>query len=477
MKNSRLPALLLSLALTLGLLVPLPALAAGEEAAPPVTHLVVGEGNARSERLAEMHIDATAALLMDQSTGTVLYEQNGRERRYPASITKVMTVLLCLEAVERGELSLDQVITVGPEINVGVGPYSSTQNIKEGEEMRLEDVLYCALTASANEACNVIAQAVCGTVAPFVDRMNQRAKELGMADTHFSNTHGYHDDDHYTTAYDIALMCAAAMDRAEFRKIVGSVSYTVPATNLSPQRELHETNALVSNFRYVGYYYPYATGIKTGTTDEAGLCLASAASKDGVDLIAVVLGCQREPGSTGSQGLTQFSESRRLLEWGFDSFDEATILDASSFYYEVPVTLSSQVNYVGIEPQGSISAILPVDLDPEQFKKEVRLDDPQLTAPVTKGQVVGTITVSNGDQVYGSLDLVTVAEVERSELLYRLDQLQRFFSQLWVRVVLILLVAVILILVLRLLLFGRRRRYGRRNTGYRGGGYTGRRKR
>ena len=117
-----------------------------------------------------------------------------------------MTAMLAIEAVDRGELSLNDVITVGSEVNREVGDGSSTQNIKEGEQIRLEDVLYCALTASANEACNVLAQAVSGSVDDFVALMNQRAGELGMEDTHFANTHGYHNEEHYTTAYDLSLI-------------------------------------------------------------------------------------------------------------------------------------------------------------------------------------------------------------------------------------------------------------------------------
>ena len=207
MKKNRLSSFLLALSLTLGLLAPMGAAQAAES---------------RSAILDGMEVEATAAILVDTTYGSldVLYDQNSHERRYPASITKVMTALLTVEAVDNGQLSLDDWITVGPEVNHEVGSGSSTQNIKEGEVMRLEHVLYCALTASANEACNVLAQAVSGSVDDFVALMNQRAGELGMEDTHFANTHGYHNEEHYTTAYDIALMCREAMQHETFRTIV-----------------------------------------------------------------------------------------------------------------------------------------------------------------------------------------------------------------------------------------------------------------
>lgn len=156
--------------------------------------------------------------------------------------------------------------------------------------------------------------------------MNARAAELGMTGTHFSNTHGYHDDDHYTTAYDIYRMCRQAMEFETFRTIVSAKNYTMPATNFHPEeRIVRSTNALISNFRVAGYIYEYATGIKTGHTPEAGYCLAASATKDGHTLLSVVMGCEREPGTTGSEGFLYFDETTRLLEWGFRNFSRRTI--------------------------------------------------------------------------------------------------------------------------------------------------------
>ncbi|MEW3478652.1 D-alanyl-D-alanine carboxypeptidase, partial [[Clostridium] symbiosum] len=158
--------------------------------------------------------------------------------------------------------------------------------------------------------------------------MNDKAAELGMEDTHFSNTHGYHDDDHYTSAYDIYLMCREAMKHETFRTIVGSKNYTMPATNLHPEpRIIRSTNALISNFRVAGYIYEYATGIKTGSTPEAGYCLAASATRENRNLISVVMGCEREPGTSGSEGYIYFDETIRLFKWGFANFSTQTILD------------------------------------------------------------------------------------------------------------------------------------------------------
>ena len=462
MKKNRFLSALLLFTLLAGLLMPTAALAAE------------GSGSAI---LDSIQVQAKAAILVDDDYGEILYEQNAHEQNYPASITKVMTTMLVIEAVDRGEAALTDIVTVGNQVNLGIGEGGSGVGLKEGEQLSLEDLLYCALTASANEACNALAQFLCGDVATFVERMNQRAAELGMENTHFANTHGYHDDNHYTTAYDIYLMCHEAMKHPTFRTIVSSASHTVPATNLSPARELHETNALVSTWRIDNYWYRYATGIKTGSTPEAGYCLASSASKDGVDLIAVVLGAENPKREDGSTNRLQFSESSRLLDWGFNSFSTKKLLDSTYFAGTIPVTLSRETDRIGVQATGELEAILPNDLDPADFQLTPVYDADSLEAPVTKGQVVGHVTVSNGDTVYGQLDLVAVDSVERSELLYRLAQIEAFFSQLWVKVVLIVLAVLIVVLLLRWLLFGRRRRYGGARRAYRGGHYSGRRRR
>ena len=462
MKKSRIFALPLLLALLTSLLA-LPASASG--------------GGSGSAILDGMHIEAAAALLVDDDYGEVLYQQNAYEKAYPASITKVMTSMLTIEAIDRGELSADQIVTVEGDLHHGIGEGGSTADIRLGEQMTLKDLLACALIKSANEACNALAVVVAGDVDSFVALMNQRAAELGMEDTHFSNTHGYHDDNHYTTAYDIYLMCHEAMQHELFRELVSSKSYTIPATNMSEQRNLHDTNALISTFNIRGYFYEYATGIKTGSTPEAGYCLASAATKDGRNLIAVVLGAENPKNADGSTNRLQFSESSRLLEWGFDNFSRQTILDETVYPAEVKVTLSKEASSVAVHPNGTLEACLPNDLDPSTFDLDWTLDADTVEAPVEEGQVMGSITVSYNGTEYGTLDLVAIESVDRSELLYRLDRLEKFFDQLWVKILLVVIIVAAALLILRRLLFGRRR--GRRYaySGSRSRRYTGGRRR
>lgn len=430
---------------------------------------------ASADSVSDMHIDGKAAILVDTAYGEVLFEQNAHEKMFPASITKVMTALLVIEAVERGELSLDQPITAGNTVNDKMISGASTQNIKVGEIMPLRDMLACALIPSANEACNILAETVSGSLTAFAELMNRRAAELGCEGTHFTNPHGLHDDNHYTTAYDIYLICNEAMKYPLFREMVTSKSYTVPATNMAGERILHDTNALISNFNRTGYLYNAATGIKTGYTNEGGYCLASSASKDGRSLIAVVLGCERVPGTTASEGFTYFVESKRLLEWGFSNFSRRTILDGTNPLLTVDVSLSQQAEKVVAEPKGAIEATIPKDWNVADFELRRENFHPDgLEAPVQKGQLLGKVTVVYQGKTYGTLDLVAVADVERSELLYNLDRIQKFFDQTWVKLALVLVLLLVLVLVLRFLVFGKRRRG---SGGSARSGYSGRRRR
>lgn len=453
MKLKRILSLLLCLALAAGLLLP----AASAAEAPQPT--------------------AKAALLVDITYGEkVLFEQNVREKMYPAGLTSVMTALLVIEAADRGELSLDQPITVNSSVSQGLPWGVLNQEIRVGEVIPVGDLLRCALITGALDACNVLADAAAGSIEAFVQRMNERAAELGCEGTRFANPHGLHDDGHYTTAWDFYLICRKAMESEAFREIVGSKSYVVPATNLHAPRELHNTNSLVSNGWRLNYLYKYATGIRTGITDEAGQCLAASAFKDDRELICIVLGCQRAPNSAPGEGFVEFTEAKDLFEWGFNSFSYRSVATTTDLQGDVGVTLS-KTQWVAAQPAGTISAILPNDVSNSELTYDVQWKSETVAAPVQKGQVLGTLTVSYGSETLGTVDLVAVAGVERSQLRFLLAQVAEFFSQLWVKILLISLALLVLILILWAVFFRKRRRAGyssarshpRPRSGYRGG--------
>lgn len=421
-------------------------------------------------------ITAGAALLMDAANDEVLYEKNAYDRMYPASLTKVMTALLVLEAVDEGRLSLDQVVTASTTFTAGLTANGSTQNIQPGEQMSLLDLLYCLLVASANEASNILAETVDGSVSAFVERMNLRAQALGCQDTHFSNPHGLHADDHYTTAHDIYLIARAAMENETFRTIVSTRSHEVPATNMHKARLFYSTNALLVTWYYrESYIYDKAIGIKTGTTDEGGYCLLSAA-KDGADyLISVVLNAPILEKEGGGSDRRQFTESRELFKWGFSNFERRQIVDTATPLAQVEVTLS-KTDHVLVRPAAQLERTLPRDLRQEDIKQEVHLDADTVQAPVTAGQPLGKLILTYEGQTLGEVDLVAVSAAERSQLLYRLDQIRSFFQYTWVKLMAVVLILVLAVLILRRMVLRPRSRYGfRRYSGRRN--YTGRRRR
>ena len=291
-----------------------------------------------------------------------------------------------------------------------------------------------------------------------------------MTSTHFTNTHGYHDPSHYTTARDVSRMCLEAMRHADFRQIVSSVSYTVPATNLSGARELHDTNALVSNFRSGEnrLLYRYAVGIKTGSTPEAGYCLASAAEKNGRMMIAVVLGGQYWKVNGEYVDHNYFTESKALLEHGFNDFSRQSVLSQIEPIDTLPVKLCAQQDYVTVQPAAGLEATLPNDLDPALFQRDVVLPEGPLEAPIQQGQVLGTV------------DLVASTSLERSQWLAALDKLQQIFGKTWVKLLLLAVILVVLVFSLRRAIFGpgrsrRNRRRTSRGQAY-SGSYRGRRR-
>ncbi|MBQ7713305.1 MAG: D-alanyl-D-alanine carboxypeptidase [Oscillospiraceae bacterium] len=423
-------------------------------------------------------VDARAALLVDAGTGEILYEKNARAKNYPASITKVMTALLVLEAADAGTLRLDQEITARESAFEGLASDGSTANIKAGETMTVENLLNCLLIVSANEAAQILAEAVSGNVVDFVARMNARAAALGCADTHFVNPSGLHDDDHYTSAWDVYLITREALGHEAFAEIVARKSYTVPETNVSKARELHSTNYLVSTWRAVGYYYADARGVKTGSTPEAGYCLVANAVRGGRELISVVLGAERVKREDGVTETRSFSETIRLFDHGFNDFKRMELVRADELICEVPVELSGEANYVVARPAEGLTRMVPVGLSPDELEREIALDAPSVDAPVAEGDVLGSLTVSRGGTVYGTVPLVALNGVSASWLLTKEREVRAFFAQAWVRYALFGAAALVIgIAALGVAARRSTRRYrGRRGGRYHYTGYRGRKR-
>ncbi len=393
---------------------------------------------------------AEAAILMDMKSGKVLYSKNENEKMYPASITKIMTAILTLES----GIDFSEVVTASQEAISPITNKHSHMGILVGENLTIENLIYGMLVYSANDAANVLAVRVGGSLDGFVQMMNDKAQELGATNTHFANAHGFHDDNHYTTASDIAIFAQYAMQNETFREIVKTDMYTMEATNKYDEtRYLSSTNHLISRRRQANYYYKKAIGIKTGYTDESGYCLASAAVDGDTELLAVVLNCHNI--TEDESGLYSFSDSKSLLEYGFENFKYITVAPNGTVVADSSVYEAKKNIRVALTPQNDIGNILPVDADMNEVKAETVLNE-KIAAPIAKGDQLGQITYTYMGEEIGSAALVAVNDVEKDYIIASIHLIIKIITHP------VFIILVLLILYLRFTA-DRRRKKRRKN--------------
>ena len=336
----------------------------------------------------ELAVDAQSCLLMEKTTGEVLYAVNEHEQLEPASVTKIMTLLLVMEAIDSGSLHYDDMVTASAyACSMG----GSQIWLKENEQMTVEEMLKAVCVASANDASVALAEHIAGSAEAFVEKMNQRAAELGMEDTHFVNPTGLPAKGHVTSAYDIALMSRELiLHHPDIRRFTTIWMDTLRDGEFS----LSNTNKLIR-------YYEGATGLKTGSTDSALYCLSATAEREGMELIAVIL---KSPTST-----QRFESAKVLLNYGFAAYGLAEVAPEEPLS-PIPVRLSTSAS-VSVEMNGEEKLLVTKD---KMGAMEVQTQlETELAAPVEKGQQVGTLTVTSGEEVLAQLPLVAGESVER----------------------------------------------------------------
>ena len=336
----------------------------------------------------DIPIPAPYAVLMERSTGTVLYEKQAHEHCSPASVTKVMTMLLVTEALDSGVIHRDQVVTASDNACSMGG---SQIWLEPGERMTVSEMLKCVAVVSANDCAVALAELLCGTEEAFVKRMNERAAELGMNDTHFTNCTGLFDDDaHYTSAYDIALMSRELLGHDSIREYTTIWMDTIRDGAFG----LSNTNKLI-------YYYDGATGLKTGFTSKAMYCLSASAERDGVEYIAVVLHAE-----TSAE---RFDSAKALLSYAFANYELASIRPGEA----LPPVLVDLGREESLQPvfEGS-GTLLEEKGKLGELSFTIELPE-SVEAPVSAGQKLGTMTVRGGENVLAVVNIVAPADVER----------------------------------------------------------------
>ncbi len=371
-------------------------------------------------------IASPSALLMDYSSGKILYEKNINEKRYPASLTKIMTAIIVLENCE-----LSDIATVSYDAVMSLSSGYVTANLQIGEELTVEQLLYVLMVGSSNDAAIVLAEHVSGSVEKFADLMNEKAKELGCTSTNFVNPNGAHDENHYSTAYDLALMARYAMKNETFRTLVSTTSYTLPTTNKYDREDriFRTTNSLLhldTSDRADNYYYQYATGIKTGFTTPAGNCLIASANKNNLELITVVLGA-----SQTKDGLSQrYLDTLSLFDYGYNTYTLKQIINKGGIIQTLNIkNATRKTKKVEAVVANDVYALMKqVDKD-SAVLPEINLND-NLKAPLKKGDVIGSVTYTV-DGIQYTEDLLANNDVKKSRFLLKLAILIIIVLILW----------------------------------------------
>jgi D-alanyl-D-alanine carboxypeptidase (penicillin-binding protein 5/6) len=344
--------------------------------------VVFAEGNT------DLGLNAKSAILMEESTGNILYESNPDERLPIASVTKVMTMLLIMEAVDSGKISLDDMVTVS-ENAMSYG--GSTMFLETGEQLTVNDMLKGIAVASANDGCVAMAEHLAGSESAFVDMMNEKAKELGMENTHFMNTNGLDEDDHYSSARDVAIMSRELMKHETIFNYTSIWMDTLRGGKF----QLANTNKLIR-------FYDGANGLKTGSTSKALCCLSAAAKRNDMQLIAVVLGAP-----TSAE---RFASAKSLLDYGFANYAVNTQITAGDEVQNIAVEKGVDKE-VGVVAGDSCSTLVKKGQE-DNITKEIKIDE-TITAPIEAGQKIGTMTISRDGEVIADIDLNASSAVEK----------------------------------------------------------------
>ncbi len=361
--------------------------------------------------------NAKGIYLYNLENNKAVFTQNAEEQVYPTSTVKIMTGILAIENLSE---RLDENITVTSSMLSAVS--GNNIGLAAGEIVTIDSMIRALLVNGANDAAYVLAHTVSGSTEEFVTLMNTKAKELGAHHTHYTNPTGMHDENMYTTAEDTAQIAKYAYGLDLFMEATSSVRYSMPATNTSAARTLHNRNCLLSVYYDKNYYNDQARGMNAGSTPQGGHCVVTAATDGELTYIAVVMGAETINGQIYS-----YINITNLLKWAFDSFTYTQVLSPEQIVCEIPVTLSTAVDYVTLVSTDTLRVYLPADVNvEEEIEISYSTNSKELQAPVYEGQVVGSVTAIYQGNILGTSQLVATTDVTRNDLLYGLYKIEQF---------------------------------------------------
>ncbi len=385
----------------------------------PVSATITEGGEATAEDIGLLTDKISAAYLYNIENDKLIYSLNENEVIYPTSTVKIMTGILAIEALS---YDLSREVEITEEMVAGVA--GNNIELKAGDVLTVESLLYALLVGGANDAAQALAILIDGSVEAFVARMNERARELGAENTHYTNPSGIHDDAMITTVADTAKIALAAYEIPLFMEITSTSKYIVHIINRDIYRNVYSKNYLISTSSVLKYYYKDAAGINSGFTKQGGYCIVTTASRDNLTYLAIVMGASSDE---ETDTIYSYTEVTKLLDYAFASYANIELVKAGEMICEIPVELSGTTDYVTLVTADSLVMYLPTSID---IEKEVLYSyktlSNYLTAPVTEGQRAGVLTVMYHDEIVGNIDLVTTVSVARSEFLYTLEKIKEF---------------------------------------------------
>jgi len=403
---------------------------------------------------------ALAVVLSDKTTGDIIFAENEHTPLHPASTTKVMTALLAVEALDRGDISIADLLTVTPAALADMVPAGSNIGLEVGEQMSFEALLFSIMLESANDASNVLAEYLGGTISGFIEMMNERAVQLGARNTNFMNPHGLTQDGHVSTAYDIFRISQYAIQNPRFVELYSWQERPHAATNMRAAGFFTSTNQLTNPES--PYYFSGASGVKTGFTSASGHSLISTATRSDISLMAVVMGV-----APNQEGVTHFTESALLYNWVFENFTHQELFPAGHEITSVPIALGSDTATIGLLLDRSASALVHIGTDPStDMQQEITLFSEEagepLTAPIQQGDILGELLLHAEGRTFAPIPLIASESVSISRLSYFQSEFENTFSSLWVRLVIVALLILVTLYIVYTIRFNMRKRRQRR---------------
>ncbi len=356
-------------------------------------------------------LTSQACLIYNLETDSILWGREIDTKVFPTSTVKIMVGMLALEHFAE---NLDEVLTVPAEALSGVG--GTTISLQAGEEISVRNLIYAVLMSGANDAACVLAYTIAGNVTAFVNQMNAKVQELGCRDTIYTNCTGIHDENMRTTAHDTLRIALYAYTNSHFMAMSSETTYIIPATNKRKERTITNRNYIVSTQYYTKYYNSLAKGMNAGNTKEGGYCLVTSIRKQGCTYIVV---CMNSYYSEEDNYVHTYSDCETLVDWAYNNYDFVSVVDNTTMICEIPVSLSSEVDYVTLLPQKPIEMFLPKDIDIDTaIELDYILLSEQIQAPIAEGEIAGILSVKYDGSLVAAVNLVTKGAVSRSEFLY-----------------------------------------------------------